>query len=67
MPRGEHLLGAARGTLDASKTQAKHSTIGQFVDDAMTGIERDNPTTQERVAQGLGPAGARQDATRPAH
>ncbi|MCC7210154.1 MAG: SAM-dependent DNA methyltransferase [Anaerolineae bacterium] len=26
------------------KAQAKQPTIGQFVDDAMTGIERDNPT-----------------------
>ena len=26
------------------KAQAKQATIGQLVDDAMTGIERDNPT-----------------------
>jgi type I restriction enzyme M protein len=26
------------------KAQAKQSTIGQLVDDAMTGIERDNPS-----------------------
>ena len=49
------------------KAQVKHSTIGQLVDDAMAGIERDNPATQERATQGLRPAGARQDAARPAH
>ncbi|GAB4343344.1 MAG: hypothetical protein Kow0099_21660 [Candidatus Abyssubacteria bacterium] len=28
------------------KAQARQSTIGQLVDDAMTGIERDNPASQ---------------------
>ena len=43
VPRPDHLLGAARGPLQLLKAQACQPTIGQLVDDAMAGIERDNP------------------------
>ena len=49
------------------KAQARQSTIGQLVDDAMTAIERDNPGAQGRAAQGLRPPRPRQDPSGPAH
>jgi hypothetical protein len=48
------------------KAQARQSTVGQLVDDAMAGIEHDNPAL-ERAAEGLRPPRARQDATWSAH
>ena len=49
------------------KAQAKQPTIGQLVDDAMAGIERDNPALNNVLAQGLRPPGAGQTAAWPAH
>lgn len=40
------------------KAQAKQPTIGQLVDDAMAGIERDNPALKGVLPQGLRPARA---------
>ena len=49
------------------KAQARQPTIGQLVDGAMVGIERDNPGTQGRAAQRLRPPRPRQAASRPTH
>ena len=38
------------------KAQAKQPTIGQFVDDAMTGIERDNPALKDVLPKDYGRA-----------
>ncbi len=40
----EHLLGAGRGALES---QAKQPAIGQVVDEAMAGIEHDNPALRD--------------------
>ena len=49
------------------KAQARQPTIGQLVDVAMAGIERDNPDAQGRAAQRLRPPRPRQAAARPTH
>ncbi len=68
VPRREHLLGAAGGPLVAPEGAAPRSRrSARLVDDAMTAIERDNPSLKGVLAEGLRPPRPRQAAARPAH
>ena len=49
------------------KAQAKQPTIGQLVDEAMAGIERDNPALKDVLPKDYARAGAGQTAAWPAH
>ena len=68
VPRRQHLLGAEGGALVAPQGQrASSRRSAQLVDDAMTAIERDNPSLKGVLPKDYARPGARQAAARPAH